>query len=150
MTTVISVRGRNRRDLEADPSFVYVGRRCRGWPGSIWGNPFGRVMPRAKTDFQAALFSGWLREQGLAMAILATAPKSSGITEASASEARRLILERLPELRGKTLGCWCGDWRPGEPEIPCHAVVLANLANAIEDVVGDRECRIVVGARSQG
>ena len=35
------------------------------------------------------------------------------------------------ELKGKNLACWCGDWKPGEPEIDCHAVVLLKLANNI-------------------
>lgn len=39
-------------------------------------------------------------------------------------QVRRQILDRLPELRGKNLACWC---RPGEP---CHADVLLELANA--------------------
>lgn len=33
------------------------------------------------------------------------------------------LLEALPELKGKLLGCWCA------PK-PCHADVLARLANA--------------------
>lgn len=37
---------------------------------------------------------------------------------------RRLeLLQRIPELRGKQLACWC---RLGKP---CHADVLAELAN---------------------
>lgn len=34
------------------------------------------------------------------------------------------ILARLPELRGKTLACWC------KPGAPCHADVLLEIANA--------------------
>lgn len=34
-----------------------------------------------------------------------------------------ILLARLPELRGKILGCWCA------PK-PCHADILAELANA--------------------
>lgn len=33
------------------------------------------------------------------------------------------MVARLPELRGKTLGCWC------KPK-PCHADVLAELADS--------------------
>lgn len=32
------------------------------------------------------------------------------------------LIADLPELRGKTLGCWCYP-------MPCHAEVLAELAN---------------------
>lgn len=39
-------------------------------------------------------------------------------------EARDRILERLDELRGKDLACWC------KPGAPCHADVLIELANA--------------------
>ena len=37
------------------------------------------------------------------------------------------ILDRLPELRGKDLACWC------KPGAPCHADVLLELANATND-----------------
>jgi hypothetical protein len=36
-------------------------------------------------------------------------------------EERPDLVERLPELKGKVLGCWCA------PE-PCHGDVLARLA----------------------
>lgn len=39
------------------------------------------------------------------------------------------LVRRLPELRGKLLGCWCAPAR-------CHADTLAQLANALS---GDRE-----------
>jgi hypothetical protein len=52
--------------------------------------------------------------------------------ETSEMEPWVTMRKRLHELRGKTLGCWCGCWKPGEPELLCHAVVLAKLANAIE------------------
>lgn len=35
------------------------------------------------------------------------------------------LLASLPELEGKTLGCWCAP-------LPCHGDVLAELANARE------------------
>lgn len=97
MTTVITVRSRDRAALLADPSFVYVGRRCAGWLASPWGNPF-------KGPEAVSRFAEWLGRN-------------------------EKLLSRLPELKGKTLGCWCGTWKPGEPEIPCHAVVLAKLAD---------------------
>jgi hypothetical protein len=36
---------------------------------------------------------------------------------------RNAISQRLPELRGKNLACWC------KPGAPCHADVLLELAN---------------------
>lgn len=38
--------------------------------------------------------------------------------------ARAKLLERLPELRGKNLACFCAL------DAPCHASVLLELANA--------------------
>jgi len=39
------------------------------------------------------------------------------------------LLAKLPELRGKIMGCWCGfadDWEPGV-KMFCHAQVLQKL-----------------------
>jgi Domain of unknown function (DUF4326) len=36
---------------------------------------------------------------------------------------RRMVLEALPGLEGKTLGCWCPLPEPGEVDA-CHAAVL--------------------------
>jgi len=115
-TTVISVRGRKRAELEADPDFVYVGRRVRygDWPDTIWGNPF---KPAGKT--KAALTECFRKFRH--------ALKSS-------VEPRFVRMrERLHQLRGRKIGCWCGEWKPGEPEIPCHACVLAVAANELDD-----------------
>jgi hypothetical protein len=38
--------------------------------------------------------------------------------------ARTDLLARLPELKGKTLGCWC---KP----LPCHGDVLVELVEAL-------------------
>jgi hypothetical protein len=72
---------------------VYVGRGR----GSPWGNPFqiGRDGTRLEV---IAKYREWLGRQPA-------------------------LLARLPELRGKVLGCWCSPR-------PCHAEVLAELANA--------------------
>ncbi|WP_029554790.1 DUF4326 domain-containing protein [Xanthobacter sp. 91] len=37
--------------------------------------------------------------------------------------ARGALLARLPDLRGKSLACWC------KPGAPCHADVLLDMAN---------------------
>lgn len=131
LTMVISVRGRNRDELLANPKFQYVGRPVyRGslnWKGSIWSNPFKvgmkrhaaiRILgedidnePRAETiDARLCLifYKEWLREK-------------SG------------LMSRIPELRSKVLGCWCIDWYPGQSqETFCHAIFLAQLANKLE------------------
>ncbi len=74
---------------------VYVGRGN----GSPWGNPFrsGRDGTREQV---IEMYEEWLLSQ----------PE---------------LLRRLPELRGKTLGCWCA------PKA-CHADVLLRLANGPE------------------
>jgi hypothetical protein len=40
------------------------------------------------------------------------------------------LLADIGELRGKTLGCYC------RPSLRCHGDVLAELANADEDLIG--------------
>ena len=64
---------------------------------SKWGNPF--VIGRDGTrDNVIARYEAWLLEQ----------PE---------------LVDALPELAGKTLGCWCAPRA-------CHGDVLARLANA--------------------
>ncbi len=95
---------------------VYVGRQ------TIWGNPFtisecraagyvgdDIVLARRVTEsFRAWIDSPYWRVNW-------DGPESEG--------ARALILERLPEIRGKNLACWC------QLDQPCHADVLLELAN---------------------
>lgn len=76
---------------------VYVGRP------SVWGNPFSHL-PGTLAQYRVATlpdaiaaYETWLLQQPA-------------------------LLARLPELRGKVLGCWC---KPG----PCHGDVLARLAD---------------------
>jgi len=122
-TTVVNVRGKSREDLEADPLFVYVGRAVGrssdGWPASDFGNPYrasGRLGSIAAVrDFEKDLRTA-IREPG--------AQRVHPCFHAMA--------KALPTLRGKKLGCWCCSWPgEGEPEKPCHAVVLARLADEI-------------------
>lgn len=49
---------------------------------------------------------------------------TSGPTIEAQRQARQTVLDRLPELRGKPLACWCSL------DGPCHADVLLELANA--------------------
>ncbi len=89
---------RSERTLMAHPLVVHC-KRARydvyiGRP-SKWGNDFkvGRDGTRAQV---IARYEAWL----------ATQPE---------------LLAALPELAGKTLGCWCAP-------APCHGEVLARLA----------------------
>lgn len=130
-TTVISVRGRmaDQPTLLADPKFLYVGRATYRprvhWKRSIWASPFTAGMSR-----QAAI-----RLLGHDIDHLIRATDLDADTACRFYRAwllgRSGLAPRLSELRGRQLGCWCCDWRPGDPNRPCHAVVLAGLANAI-------------------
>jgi hypothetical protein len=74
---------------------VYVGRPSGSRPGP-WGNPF--VLGKDGNREQViALYREWLPQQAE-------------------------LMRRLPELKGKVLGCFCAP-------LPCHADVLAELAN---------------------
>jgi hypothetical protein len=103
-TTVISLRGRIRElgpslELPAAAHIVYCGRAMYmgGWrlPASPWANPF-TVKQAGSAQRAVDLYVEWLPTQ----------PQ---------------LLARVPELRGKPLGCWCAPR-------PCHAAALAALA----------------------
>lgn len=92
------------------PGVVYVGRPTQ------WGNPFrvggrahGALDPAtAVARFRDALLKGELRA------------RDGGA-----------LLDQLPELRGRDLGCWC------DLDKPCHADVLLELANGSSFADGD-------------
>ena len=85
---------------------VYIGRAVprSGLKASVWGNPFklGKDGPREEI---MAKFRAWLPTQPELMA-------------------------RLPELKGKVLGCWCA------PEA-CHGDILSEFANRCSDGLGE-------------
>jgi hypothetical protein len=101
---VINLKGAAGRlaAAEAGDRLVYIGNRQRQgpglvWPKSIWGNPY------------------LVREYGREEAIRLYRERLIH---------RRDLLVRLPELRGKVLGCWCKPER-------CHGDVLAELVAAL-------------------
>ena len=84
------------------PYDVYIGRPSlairRDIPGSDgrWGNPF--VVGKDGTREQViAKHREWL-------------------------VSNKKLMNQLPELKGKVLGCWCAP-------LPCHGDTLAELAN---------------------
>lgn len=74
---------------------IYIGRDCYGFPKSKWHNPFreGRDGDRQEVIRK---YEAYLRNQ------------------------RADLIDQLPELRGKILGCWC---KPAA----CHGDVLVRL-----------------------
>jgi len=84
------------------PNTVYVGRP------TIWGNYFeSRIDSLSNRRRAYQSYKDWL----------------SGKLDGRAGQ-RRQVLERMSELRGIDLACWCSD-----PDT-CHATVLLALANA--------------------
>lgn len=104
-TTVVNIRTLPQNPLQWPPDHVYIGRQVLGGGyrlrHSIWRNPFA-IGRDGSRELVIAAFEAWLRE-------------------------RPPMLARLPELRGKTLVCWC------TPEA-CHGDVLARLADAVPAV----------------
>lgn len=107
-TTAVCLRGRIREfgpclELPAASDVVYVGRRMSmgGWrlQASPWANPFA-VRDAGSAARAVELYARWLPRQAE-------------------------LLRRLPELRGKRLGCWCPD------EAACHARWLAALTDRL-------------------
>ncbi len=85
--------------VNQDSYDVYIGRQTRsGYKKSIWHNPFkvGRDGTRQEV---IAKYERYLLEE------------------------RPDLLCRLPELRGRVLGCWCAP-------APCHGDVLLGLADS--------------------
>jgi len=77
---------------------VYIGRAVprAGLKASIWGNPFKIGKDGTREDVMEK-YLAWLL-------------------------SNEELLGKLPELRGKVLGCWCA------PEA-CQGDILAELAN---------------------
>jgi hypothetical protein len=82
------------------PYEVYIGRAVSNFPNSIWHNPYRLKNPSDPVE-RARVLSFY-------RAYLLNNPS---------------LLERLEELSGKTLGCWCAP-------LPCHGDVLAELLSA--------------------
>jgi hypothetical protein len=121
---------RPKMETPAPPVRVRL-RRTKGWrkpPNTVvvskptmWGNPFWK-------GYGCRLTAAWSYEVALKTELLAM---RLGLT---ALDARmRRVAERLHELRGKNLACWCPL---DQPKGYCHADVLLDLANgqAVEAV----------------
>lgn len=96
-TSVVRIRRQNGEVVQGCD--VYIGRRWTmgGWnlPGSIWANPF--AVKQYGRERALMEYENYIR----------TNPE---------------LIRRLPELRGKVLGCFC------KPEA-CHGDILVKLLN---------------------
>lgn len=104
-TVVKIARKSGKIDVDCD---VYIGRRCTmgGWnlKESKWHNPF-KVDEKNTIDKVLEDFLFYMKSSG----------RFGG----------RNLMEDLPELKGKVLGCWCKK----KGNEPCHGDVLVNLLN---------------------
>lgn len=131
LASVISVRGRKPAELLKDPRFVYCARAepRAGWSRSPWANPF---TVRAYGDRAVHVYERTLRHL-LTGDMDRHGPAEWWTLLPADQQWFRQGAERLEELIGKTLGCWCGNWQPGQPAIQCHAWVLATIVNEWEE-----------------
>lgn len=79
------------------PFDVYIGRDFLEFRGIGWGNPF-KIEPGCGWKCVLEKYEAYVR-------------------------SRTDLMARLPELRGKALGCWC------KPRKHCHGDVLVKLVN---------------------
>ncbi len=104
-----------------EPFDIYIGRKNSQYdlPQSPWANPFviGKDGTREEVIEQ---YRDWIQTQ----------PK---------------LLEMLPELKGKTLACWC---KTAENPLPCHGEVLIGLLDTPPAAPAPKLKLAVVGSRS--
>lgn len=84
-------------NVRRDKPDVYIGRASGKWPASKWGNPFP-LNDRTTRREVVLRYAKWLQRQ----------PE---------------LLLAIPELKDKTVGCWCAP-------LLCHGHVLASLASS--------------------
>jgi len=91
------------------PYDVYIGR-AQGKKGK-WGNPYSHK------DGTTAKFKTQTRKE-------AVKKYKEYITEGEGKH----LLNDLEELRGKTLGCWCGTFtKEDKDNLQCHGQILLGL-----------------------
>lgn len=83
---------------------IYIGRGRK----SIWGNPYSHK-------------EGTWAKKKVATVEEAVEKYREYIM------SRQDLLEKIPELKGKVLGCWCKTKQ--NPNAPCHGDILAELAD---------------------
>lgn len=144
-TTVACVRGMTPSALLTDPRKLYVGRRGRhGWKGSRWSNPFRDDGGAVEVQYDR-VDPDWFHRTFTAAAIRGKRPVDF---YSPWLDTQPRLLAAIPELVGFELCCWCGSWAPGEPDMPCHAVVLAKRANAWAEAEIASAIHLMIGSRA--
>jgi hypothetical protein len=95
-------------------SFVWVNRAWNGHAGHPLANPVRLTQGAHDAEKAEALdsYEQWL--------------------DALPDKAELLMALYADTLRGLLpLGCACGEWHPGGPPLPCHAVILAGRLNRL-------------------
>lgn len=122
-----------------EPFDIYIGRSMNRYPidrypelrATGWGNPFRPAPGDPDAGNAIARYRAWLLQQ----------PQ---------------LLARLPELRGRTLGCWCAPLGGLDGDLEgriCHGQVLAALADEVgasDSVVGAQDARDRSAATDSG
>jgi len=107
-------------------------RRSKGWKmppntrdvtrAGHWGNPWDHTF--WGRDASVAMYRAWITGETTDAQIH---ERHSDVMMAGVAQflidRRNKLRERLPEIRGKRLACWCAL------DQPCHADVLLELAN---------------------
>lgn len=115
MAHELRIQRKRTRGWRMPDGAVYVGR-----PG-VFGNPYtGSGGVDAFREMITQMQKAMRGEGGL----LPIVGKDYAARSPSVQEHALQIVKRFPELRGKQLACWCSL------DKPCHADVLAELANA--------------------
>jgi hypothetical protein len=96
---------------EGHPNFIYIGREFRkfgyDFDRSIFHNPYPE--PEYGREQCLELFRSYFHDR---------------------LEQQPSFREAVENLRGKTLGCWCGGERNGEP---CHGeIILESLTSSTD------------------
>ena len=92
---LINLRNVTIRDWIQQPSNVYIGRHNKHYGiSSVWGNPF-KISPKINRRECIIKYKEYLLNN-------------------------EHLMQKLPDLCGKVLGCWC------DPE-PCHGHVIIKI-----------------------
>ena len=119
----LRVQRSRRRGSKMPDDAIYVGR------GSMWGNPFKldvfTIMMETKAGWVPYTPKGGHTTKDVVRLFrdLLMNPNSHPVP----SEVRlrfKLMRDRIEDLRGRRLACWCG------PAAACHAEPLIELANS--------------------